>query len=73
MTEQATIAEYLDRETERIDSIIAEAKASIEEYKAWKASIIYEAVTKGLDSNVEMMHSDIEGMGAIPTKWQITL
>ena len=70
--EQTAIAEYLDRETDRIDDIIAEAKASIEEYKAWKESIIYEAVTKGLDPNVELKDSRVEGMGTIPTNWKIT-
>lgn len=70
--EQADIAEYLDRETDRIDAIIAEAKASIEEYKAWKTSIIYEAVTKGLDPNVEMKDSHIEGMDNIPVEWCVT-
>lgn len=69
MVEQIAISEYLDRETERIDSIIAEAKASIEEYKAWKASIIYEAVTKGIDPNVEMKDSGIEWFGMIPQHW----
>lgn len=67
--EQAAIAAYLDRETECIDAIIAEAKASIEEYKAWKASIIYEAVTKGLDPNVEMKDSGVEWVGEIPAHW----
>ena len=71
LTEQATIAEYLDRETERIDAIIAEAKASIEEYKEWKASIIYEAVTKGLDPNAEMKDSGIEWIGQIPSDWDV--
>lgn len=70
MTEQTAIAEYLDRETERIDAIIAEAKASIEEYKAWKASIIYEAVTKGLDPNVEMKDSGITWIGRMPASWK---
>lgn len=69
LAEQATIAAYLDRETERIDAIIAEAKASIEEYKAWKASIIYEAVTKGLDPNAEMKDSGVEWFGMIPQHW----
>lgn len=69
MVEQIAISEYLDRETERIDVIIAEAKASIEEYKTWKASIIYEAVTKGLDPNVEMKDSGIEWFGMIPQHW----
>ena len=69
--EQEAIADYLDRETDRIDSIIAEAKDSIEEYKAWKASIIYEAVTKGLDPNVEMKISGVEWISRIPAKWSV--
>lgn len=56
-----------------IDSLIAEAKASIEEYKQWKASIIYEAVTKGLDQNVEMKDSGVEWIGEIPQAWEIKL
>ena len=69
--EQQAIAEYLDRKIAHIDAIIAEAKASIEEYKAWKASIIYEAVTKGLDPNVEMKDSGVEWISSIPTNWNV--
>lgn len=69
--EQRKIVEYLKSEIERIDSVIAEAKASIEEYKAWKASIIYEAVTKGLDPTVEMKDSGIEWIGTVPATWQL--
>lgn len=72
MKEQEAIAEYLGRKIAHIDSIIAEAKASIEEYKAWKASIIYEAVTKGLDPNVEMKDSGIEWIGKMPNHWKLT-
>lgn len=67
--EQTAIAAYLDTQCAKIDEIIAEAKASIEDYKQWKASIIYEAVTKGLDPNVEMKDSGIEWIGAIPKGW----
>ena len=70
LTEQAGIADYLKRKISHIDSVIAEAKASIEEYKAWKASIIYEAVTKGLDLDVEMKDSGVEWIGMMPTNWQ---
>lgn len=70
--EQATIATYLDKETARIDAIIAKAKASIEEYKAWKASIIYEAVTKGLDPNVEMRDTGVDWIGQIPVHWVLS-
>ena len=71
ITEQIAIAEFLDAKVAHIDSVIAEAKASIEEYKAWKASIIYEAVTKGLDPNVEMKDSGVEWIGDIPADWDV--
>lgn len=70
LSEQSAIAAYLDTQCVKIDEIIAEAKASIEDYKQWKASIIYEAVTKGLDPNVEMKDSGIEWIGEIPMAWK---
>ena len=71
LDEQSAIAAYLDTQCAKIDEIIAEAKASIEDYKQWKASIIYEAVTKGLDPNAEMKDSGIEWIGEIPKEWSI--
>ena len=68
--EQSAIAAYLDTQCAKIDEIIAQAKASIEDYKQWKASIIYEAVTKGLDPNVEMKDSGIEWIGRMPKHWK---
>ena len=72
LSEQSTIASYLDAQCAKIDEIIAQDKASIEDYKQWKASIIYEAVTKGLDSNVEMKDSGIPWIGKVPTHWRVT-
>lgn len=69
---QSAIAAYLDEKCSKIDEIIASAKTSIEDYKQWKASIIYEAVTKGLDPDAEMKDSGIKGAGVIPTNWDIT-
>lgn len=69
--DQIAIATFLDSKITHIDSIISEAKASIEEYKAWKASIIYETVTKGLDPNVEMKDSGVEWIGLIPQRWNV--
>lgn len=69
--EQSAIAAYLDTQCAKIDEIIAEAKASIEDYKQWKASIIYEAVTKGLDPTVEMKDSGVEWIGEIPKGWKL--
>lgn len=68
---QETIVQYLNRKVAHIDSVIAEAKASIEEYKAWKASVIYEAVTKGLDPDMEMKDSGVEWIGEIPSDWDV--
>lgn len=66
---QSAIAAYLDTQCAKIDESIAQAKASIEDYKQWKASIIYEAVTKGLNPNVEMKESGIEWIGRMPAHW----
>ena len=65
------IVAFLDNKCQQIDAIIAEAKASIEEYKAWKASIIYEAVTKGLDPHAEMKDSGVEWIGEMPAHWSL--
>lgn len=70
--EQSAIAAYLDTQCAKIDEIIAQAKASIEDYKQWKASIIYEAVTKGLDPNVEMKDSGIPCVDKVPKHWTVT-
>ena len=71
INEQDSIVTYIDSQIKRVDDIISKAKASIEEYKAWKASIIYEAVTKGLDPNVEMKDSGVEWIGKIPSQWKL--
>ena len=66
---QEQISAYLDAQCAKIDEIIAEAKASIEDYKKWKASIIYEAVTKGMNPDAEMKESGIYWIGKIPKQW----
>ena len=73
LSEQQAIADYLDETCSRIDEIIAEAKASIDEYKELKQSVIFEAVTKGLDKNVEMKDSCVEWIGEMPDSWNIRM
>lgn len=68
---QTEIAVYLDEKCSAIDEIIEEAKASIEEYKAWKSSVIFEAVTKGLNPNTEMKDSGVEWIGKVPKHWDV--
>ena len=69
LSEQQAIADYLDKTCSKIDEIIAEAKASIDEYKELKQSVIFEAVTKGLNKNVEMKDSENLAIGKIPKHW----
>lgn len=71
IAEQTAIAAYLDKKCATIDAIITEAKASIEEYKSWKASVIFETVTKGLNPNAEMKDSGVEWIGEIPKGWNL--
>ena len=68
--EQEKIANYLDKKISDIDLIIEKTKATIEDYKKYKQSIITEVVTKGLNPNVEMKDSGIEWIGKIPKHWE---
>lgn len=71
LEEQEKIANYLDKKVSEIDLIIEKTKATIEDYKKYKHSIITEAVTKGINPNVEMKDSRIEWIGEIPKHWKI--
>ncbi len=71
LAEQQSIATYLDDRCSKIDTIIAEAKASIEEYKELKQAVIYEAVTKGLDKNEKFISCNVNGLKEIPASWRI--
>ena len=70
LSEQQAIADYLDETCSKIDEIIAEAKASIDEYKELKQSVIFEAVTKGIDKNVEMKQCSVNWLDEIPSTWE---
>lgn len=69
--EQRAIADYLDKKTSEIDAAIKEAQELIEKYKAYKQSIITEAVTKGLDTQVPMKDSGLPWAKNIPGHWDI--
>ena len=70
IAEQQAIADYLDETCSKMDEIIAEAKASIDEYKELKQSVIFEAVTKGLDKNVEEKECQMVSLQQIPKHWK---
>ena len=72
LEEQKAIADFLNDQCPQIDAIIAASKASIEDYKLLKQSVITRAVTKGLDLNAEMKDSGVDWIGGIPKKWQLS-
>ena len=67
--DQEKIAAYLDKKCAEIDAIIAAKEKTNELLKERRQSIIYEAVTKGLDPTVSMKDSGIEWIGEIPESW----
>lgn len=67
--EQTRIASFLDAECARIDSVIEQTRASIEEYKKLKQAVITRAVTKGIRPDRAMKDSGIEWIGEIPEEW----
>ncbi|GGH54065.1 hypothetical protein GCM10007358_14050 [Phocicoccus schoeneichii] len=69
--EQNLVVNLLEKKANKIDNIIYNTQQSIEELKKYKQSLITEAVTKGLDPNVEMKDSGIEWIGKIPKHWSI--
>lgn len=69
-SEQRRIADYLDRKCSQIDAIIARQQKVIEKLKAYKLSVITEAVTKGLNPDVPMKDSGVDWIGEIPEHWE---
>jgi len=69
--EQKLISAYLDKITAIIDKAVSVKKKQLEKLEELKKSIIYKAVTKGLDDSVEMKDSSIEWIGEIPKGWEI--
>lgn len=67
--EQQHIADFLDRECGKIDSIIVDVEKQIDTLEQYKRSVIFETVTKGLDRSVQMKDSGIDYVGTIPECW----
>ena len=68
---QRTIANFLDRKTEQIDELIRIKERRIELLQEQRTALINQAVTQGLDPNVEMKPSGVEWIGEIPKDWNI--
>jgi len=69
LPEQRTIADFLDRETAKIDALVEKKERLIELLQEKRTAQITHAVTKGLDPDVPMKDSGIEWLGQIPAHW----
>ena len=69
--EQTAIANFLDRKTAEIDALIAQKERLLELYEEEKTAIVNQAVTKGIDPNVELKDSGVEWIGEIPVGWDV--
>lgn len=68
---QDSIAQYLDRETERIEKLRGSIRAQIDALEAYRSSLISQAVYRGIDNSVDLTESGIEWVGKVPSHWQI--
>ena len=71
LPEQTAIAEFLDRETGKIDGLVAEQRRLMELLKEKRQAVISHAVTKGLNPHAPMKPSGIEWLGDVPVDWTL--
>lgn len=71
LPEQRAIAAFLDRETAKIDTLIARQEQLIALLEEKRQALISHAVTKGLDPNVKMKDSGVEWLGQVPEHWEV--
>ena len=69
-SEQHRIADFLDNECGKIDSIIADVEKQIEILEQYKRSVITTIVTKGMSSDIHIRERD-QWFGGIPIQWEI--
>jgi type I restriction enzyme S subunit len=71
ISEQRAIAAFLDRETARIDALVAKKERLIELLQEKRRALITRAVTKGLDPNAPKKDSGVNWLGQIPAHWEV--
>ncbi|MBA3057114.1 MAG: restriction endonuclease subunit S [Gammaproteobacteria bacterium] len=70
-TEQTQIAAFLDRETAKIDELVAEQRRLMELLKEKRQAVISHAVTLGLNPDAPLKPSGIEWLGDVPEHWEV--
>lgn len=71
LVEQQKIADFLDKKTAQLDKVKSLLEEQIQKLKDYRASLIYETVTKGLDKTVPMKDSGIDWVGQVPEGWGV--
>ncbi len=71
LDEQSVIATFLDHETAKIDTLIAEQQRLIELLQEKRQAVISHAVTKGLNPHAPMKDSGVEWLGEVPEHWTV--
>ena len=71
LEEQKQIAAFLDRETARVDDLIAKQERMIELLAEKRGALISQAVTRGLNSRVTLQDSGVEWLGEVPQHWEV--
>ena len=71
LPEQTAIAAFLDRETAKIDALVAEQRRLIDLLKEKRQAVISHAVTKGLNPNAPLKPSGIDWLGDVPEGWEV--
>ncbi|KXT92276.1 MULTISPECIES: restriction endonuclease subunit S [Streptococcus] len=70
--EQQKIADFLDKKTAQLDKVKALLEEQIQKLRGYRASLIYETVTKGLDKTVPVKDSGIDWIGQVPEGWGVS-
>lgn len=71
LPEQTAIAAFLDRETAKIDALVAEQRRLIDLLREKRQAVISHAVTKGLNPNAPLKPSGIDWLGDVPEGWEV--
>lgn len=70
-SEQQQIANYLDKKTVEIDSVISDLELQLEKLETYRRELIFKAVTKGINQNIKMKDSGIDWIGEAPEHWEV--
>ena len=71
LAEQRSITDFIDRETAKIDTLVAQQEQLIDLLREQRTALITRTVTRGLDPNVPMKDSGVKWLGEIPAQWEV--